>query len=176
MTPPAPDPDIDAVVTPEVKTWIGRTTALLSLPEEISASDLRRYTDATGDTNPLWMDDDAARAAGYRARIIPPMMILDLSWRLKSREGGMLWLKIPLPPNYDDVRNADFQAEWFAPVYVGDQISSRHRIVDIVAKRGRRGLGVYISRQTEHFNQSGALIMRVDAIVARFPRASVEAG
>src|SRR6185312_1198601 len=142
--------------------------------EEISASDLRRYTDATGDENPLWTNDEAARAAGYRARVVPPMMVLDLSWRLSDTQSGHLWLKIPLPPEYNDVRNADMEVEWFAPVYLGDRLAVRHRIVDIVAKRGRRGLGAYIARESEHFNQGGTLIARVNAVVARFPRARLE--
>ena len=53
--------DIGAVITDEVRAWIGLTTELMALPEEIAASDVRRYVEATGDTNPLWMDDAAAR-------------------------------------------------------------------------------------------------------------------
>jgi acyl dehydratase len=176
MTERAQDPEIDALITDEVRSWIGRTTELLTLPEDISASDIRRYTDATGDENPLWMDDEAARRAGYKARIVPPMMVLDLSWRLSDTQSGHLWLKIPLPPEYNDVRNADMEVEWLAPVYLGDRLSVRHRIVDIVAKRGRRGLGAYIARESKHFNQNGTLIARVNAIVARFARARLGAG
>ena len=174
MTEIANDPEIDAVLTPEVKSWIGRTTELLSIPEEVAASDLRRYLDATGDTNPLFTSDEAARAAGYRARILPPMMVIDLSWRLHATEEGRFWVKIPLPPAYSDVRNGGQEVEWFAPMYLGDRLSIRHRIVDIVVKRGRRGLGAYIDRKTEYFNQDGTLIARVNATAVRLPRARVE--
>ncbi len=59
----------ECILTEEVRPWIGRTTEPMLLPEEISASDVRRYVDATGDCNPLWIDDAAARAAGYRERL-----------------------------------------------------------------------------------------------------------
>ena len=64
---------VATVLTPEVRSWIGRATELMPLPEPIALSDIRRYVEATGDRNPLWLDDEAARAAGYRARVVPPM-------------------------------------------------------------------------------------------------------
>ena len=42
----------DTVITPELREWIGRKTPLRPL-EIISAADVRRYVDATGDANPL---------------------------------------------------------------------------------------------------------------------------
>ena len=59
---------------PNLLEWIGRKTPLRQL-EIISAADVRRYVDATGDANPLWLDDDFARAAGYRARLLPPTLV-----------------------------------------------------------------------------------------------------
>ena len=79
----------ETILTAEVRAWIGRTSALTQLPEEISASDVRRYIEATGDNNPLWSDDEAARAAGYRGCIVPPMLLTELIWRLKNTELGL---------------------------------------------------------------------------------------
>ena len=62
------------IITPELGASIGRETPLRQL-EIVSASDVRRYVDATGDANPLWLDDDFARAAGYHGRILPPMLV-----------------------------------------------------------------------------------------------------
>jgi acyl dehydratase len=162
------------VLTPEVLSWIGRTTEVMPLPEPIGPSDVRRYIEATGDYNPLWLDDDAARSAGYRARVVPPMMVIDLSWRLKNSEDGRLWHKIPLPPAYIDTRNAGTEIEWLHPVYVGDHLGIRHRITDLVAREGRRGLGVYISRETEYRILGGSVAALVRQTIVRFPAARVE--
>ena len=62
------------IITPELREWIGRKTPLRQL-EIISAADVRRYVDATGDANPLWLDDDFARGAGYRSRMLPPTLV-----------------------------------------------------------------------------------------------------
>jgi acyl dehydratase len=166
--------EIDAVITPEVRSWIGRCSDLLLLPEPVGASDVRRYVDATGDRNPLWLDDAAARAAGYRSRLVPPMMVIDLSWRVKNSDNGRLWQDIPLPPAYIDTRNANAEIEWLASVHIGDHLALRHRIDDIVAKPGRRGLGVYIAKQTEYSVLGGTTVAVVRQTVVRFPSQRLE--
>jgi acyl dehydratase len=166
-------PDVDAVITGETRAWIGRSSDLIPLPEEVTASDVRRYVEATGDHNPLWLDDKVARSAGYGGRVVPPMLVIDLVWRLKHKDAGRMTDRVPLPANYIDTRNVETEMEWLEPVYIGDRISIRHRIRDIVARPGRRGLGVYISRETEYVRADGRLVARVLQTVARFPRAAV---
>ena len=165
--------DIDSVITPEVRSWIGRTSEPMALPEEISASDVRRYIEATGDRNPLWLDDKAARAAGYKSRILPPMMVIDLGWRLHGEEGGRLWHRVPLPANYIDTRNAENEIEWLSEVYIGERLVIQHRLTDIVARAGRRGLGVYITRETEFRVSDGRLAARMRQTIVRFPKATL---
>lgn len=165
--------DVDAVITDETRAWIGRSSELMPLPEEVAASDVRRYVEATGDHNPLWLDDEVARSAGYRGRVVPPMLVIDLVWRLKHTDAGRMTDRVPLPANYIDTRNVETEMEWLEPVYIGDRISIRHRIRDIVARPSRRGLGVYISRETEYVRADGRLVTRMVQTVARFPRAAV---
>jgi acyl dehydratase len=167
--------DVDAVITDETRAWIGRSSELVPLPEEVAASDVRRYVEATGDHNPLWLDDEVARSAGYCGRVVPPMLVIDLVWRLKNADAGRMTDRVPLPVNYIDTRNVETEMEWLEPVYIGDRISIRHRIRDIVARPGRRGLGVYITRETEYVRADGRLVARMSQTVARFPKAAVGA-
>jgi acyl dehydratase len=157
-----------------VRSWIGRATELMPLPEEVTASDVRRYVETTGDCNPLWLDDEVARSAGYRARVVPPMLLIELVWRLKSTDASRMTDRVPLPPSYVDTRNVETSMEWLEPVYVGDRISIRHCIRDIVGRSGRRGLGVYITRETEYVRADGHPVARVLQTVARFPKLAVE--
>ena len=59
--------ELDSLITPEMRACIGRTSPVVSLPEEISASDVRRYAQAVGDDNPLWRDDEVAQRTGTAA-------------------------------------------------------------------------------------------------------------
>lgn len=163
-----PDRSVDQIVTAEVRAWIGRGTEGTPIPEALAAGDIRRYVEATGDRNPLWLDDDRARAAGYRGRAIPPMMLIGLSWRLG--DNGRLQHQIPLPAEYTNVRNASLEVEWFGPAHVGDVVAISHRLVDIVGRSGRRGIGVYITRATDYCRQAdGELLARVQQTTVRLP-------
>lgn len=62
--------DANSIITPEMRACIGYASEVAILPEEIAGSDVRRYSDATGDTNPLWMNEEYARRAGYRGRVV----------------------------------------------------------------------------------------------------------
>src|SRR6516225_8240557 len=83
----------DAIITPELCAWIGRETPLHKL-EIIAPSDVRRYVDATGDANPLWLDDDFARSVGYQARILPPTLVGWVPFSFKEGPSG----PIRIPP------------------------------------------------------------------------------
>ncbi|HEY3304099.1 MAG TPA: MaoC family dehydratase [Candidatus Binatia bacterium] len=169
---------IETLISDELRSWIGRSSRRLPLPEAVSASDIRRYVDATEDRNPLWLDDDAARAAGYKGRVVPPMLVLELTRRAQdeSGEGADWWHKLPLPPDYTDTRNAGGELEWLAPVYVGDRLALESSIVDIVARQGRAGLGIYVTREERVLNQGGEVVLKRRQMLARFPKKEYKDG
>ena len=77
----------ESILTPELRSWIGRRSRLAQL-ETISTSDVRRYVDATGDANPLWLDDDFARSAGYRSRLLPPTLVGWVPFSMKEGDSA----------------------------------------------------------------------------------------
>ena len=115
----------ESIITPELRSWIGRKSPLANL-EIMSASDVRRYVDATGDANPLWLDDEFARAAGYRSRLLPPTLVGWVPFSMKEGETASrydnidLRRQLPLPGNYTNVRNAGSETEWLQPAYAGE--------------------------------------------------------
>lgn len=160
--------DISTIITPEMRARIGYASEVAVLPEQLSGSDVRRYVEATGDRNPLWLDEEYARAAGYRGRVVPPLMIIQLyRWTGKTFTG---WEKVPFPAGYTDVRNAGQEVEWLRPLYVGERPTVQHRIVDIVAREGRRtGVGIYLSRVSDFRNDAGETVALVRATSVRLP-------
>jgi acyl dehydratase len=164
----------DELITPELSRWIGRKTPPRPL-ETIAASDVRRYVDATGDANPLWLDNDFARSAGYNGRILPPMLVGWMPFSFKestdraNTNPGDLRRQLPLPAEYTNVRNAGSETEWLEPVYLGEQLSTRTRITDIVARQGKAGLGIYITQEEQLFNADGRVVLRRVHTLAVFP-------
>jgi 3-oxo-4,17-pregnadiene-20-carboxyl-CoA hydratase alpha subunit len=164
----------DTIITPELRGWIGRRTPLREL-EIINASDVRRYVDATGDANRLWLDDDYARGAGYRGRILPPTLV---GWAPFSFKEGTerassdltdLRRQLPLPAGYTNVRNAGSETEWVQPAYLGEQLSTQSAIIDIVARQGKAGLGIYISQEEQVLNFKQEIVLRRRHTLAVFP-------
>ena len=170
--------DPQSIITEEIRSWIGHTSPPVALPEAISASDVRRYVQATGDANPLWLDEEFARAAGYRGRVVPPIMVKELSWRLGGERGEGRGTrddrKIPFPPEYTDNRNAGSEVEWLRPVYLGDQLTIQEKICDIVARHGRAGLAIYVTRESEFRNDAGEVVLRRRTTTVKLPRSSIE--
>ena len=56
----------------------------------VTADDIRDFAPALGDLNPLYLDRQAARAAGYPAIIAPPTFCMQL-------RGGKMLPEVPLP-------------------------------------------------------------------------------
>ena len=164
----------DAVITAELLEWIGRKTPLRQL-EIISAADVRRYVDATGDANPLWLDDDFARAAGYRARLLPPTLVGWVPFSFKegteraNSDPSDLRRQLPLPSEYTNVRNAGSETEWVEPAYLGDQLATQSTILDITARPGKAGWGIYISQEEQVLNSQQQIVLRRRHTLAVFP-------
>jgi acyl dehydratase len=165
---------LESIITPELRSWIGRKSALANL-EIMSASDVRRYVDATGDANPLWLDDEFARAAGYRGRLLPPTLVGWVPFSMKEGDSASsahatdLRRQLPLPPGYTNVRNAQSETEWLQPSYIGEQLSTQSHVVDIVARQGRVGLGIYVTQEEQILNSRQEIVMRRRHTVAVFP-------
>jgi acyl dehydratase len=164
----------DSIITPELRGWNGRKSPLTRL-EIMTVSDIRRYVDATGDANPLWLDDDFARAAGYRSRLLPPTLVGWVPFSLRESADGSgsdatdLRRQLPLPDGYTNVRNAGSETEWLQEVCVGEELSTQSYVVDIVAHQGRAGLGIYVTQEEQILNARHEIVMRRRHTVAVFP-------
>jgi acyl dehydratase len=161
--------EVDSLVTDEMRACIGRTSPIRTLPEEISASDVRRYVEAIGDQNPLWTDDELARSVGYRGRRVPPILVRELRWRIDEQEvaEGDTWTGLVLPPNFTSTRNAGQEVEWLAPVYIGDRLAYQTRLTDVFGRQGRNGPIIFTKRETEIRNQHGVPVARVTGTSAK---------
>src|SRR5262245_32482895 len=160
-----------SMISAELHNWVGRKSPLIQL-EIMSASDVRRYVDATGDANPLWLDDAFARAADYQSRLLPPTLVGWVPFSMKegdSADTTDMRRLLPLPDGYTNVRNAGSETEWLQPAYVGEQLSAHSRIVDIVARQGRAGLGIYITQEEQILNSRQQIVMLRRHTVAIFP-------
>ena len=168
----------ETIISDELRRCIGHRGPVRSL-EPLSASDVRRYVDATGDANPLWVDDDFARSAGYRRRLLPPILVGWTPFSFKEPEDGKgstvdVRRQLPVPRDYTNVRNAGSETEWLKPVHLGEPLSCQSRIVDITAREGKMGMGIYVTQMEEVRNGEGELVFTRRHTVALFPERTVK--
>jgi acyl dehydratase len=111
---------------------------------------IREYALAVGETNPLYLDPQAARAAGHRDVVAPPMFVVVYS-------GAALG-----PALFDPEVGIDFarlvhggqEFRWGPLVVAGDEITTTVSVKDI-SERAGNGTFVFESQST---NQDGATV------------------
>ena len=65
-----------SLLTPELRALVGRETSYTA-PEELGRAAMRYFALAIGDHNPLYTDQEFARAHGYPDVIAPPTLICE---------------------------------------------------------------------------------------------------
>src|SRR5689334_13760230 len=136
--------ETQALITDEAKSLIGQETEVYL--GEISLRDCQRYAIAVGDLNPLYFDEDYARASAYGGLIAPPNMLTAIrAWGAGAREDelapdGVVDLpeeKLPIRLKRRMAGGQDLQ--FHAPVRPGDRITRRGGIVSLEEHSGRSG-------------------------------------
>jgi len=152
----------DILVTPELKSAIGRTIDERS--GVVYRKEFQRWAAAVGDLNPLYFQEEQAKANGYRDVIMPPMFLGQLmnavTFLGDLRPDGIPAtgdLDIPLPER----RMMGGEETWFyAPVYPDDVLTATRKLANIEEKHGRSGAFVLVKWETTYFNQHRDLVAK----------------
>jgi len=134
----------------------------------ITAEGSQRYAQAVGDLNPVYFDEGAARAAGYRTLIVPPTYVAYALVQGRSlADIGVDGLFVGERPIRLEVARIMFGGEewdFLAPVHVGDAVTGEVRLAAIDQKDGTKGPFVRITREITYRNGSGDVVARTRQI------------
>jgi acyl dehydratase len=108
---------------------------------------VREYAHAVGETNPLHIDVEAARAAGHRDVVAPPMFAVVYT----SPAIGPAMLDPEVGIDFARMVHGAQEFAWGPLVVAGDEIATEVEVVD-VSERGGMGFFVFESRSD---NQDG---------------------
>jgi acyl dehydratase len=114
---------------------------------EVGAEKVREFATAIGAENPVHHDHDAAKAAGFRDLVAPPMFCVVYS----ARAMGRAILDPELGINLATMLHGSQEFEWDEPVCDGDVISTTATCREIYERDGK---GFYVF-ETISTNQEG---------------------
>jgi acyl dehydratase len=97
----------------------------------IDAWRVQLWCQAIGETDPVYTDPQAARAAGHRACPVPPTYLKAVEGDHCTSAELLQMLKVPL----QGVLHAEQHFTQHIPVYVGDTLEVSRQIVDIYDKK-----------------------------------------
>jgi acyl dehydratase len=107
-------------------------TRLAPLSVEVERGRLRFFAQAIGETDPLYVDVDAARAAGHPDLPVPPTFFFSLSL---ERLGGFGYLA-DVGVDLRRILHGEQTFEYHALAHAGDTLMLHEEITDVVEKKG----------------------------------------
>ena len=114
---------------------------------EVGREKIREYANAVGESSPVHHDPEAAKAAGFRGVVAPPMFCVVYS----AGAMGPAILDPELGINLMMMVHGEQEFEWGEPVVAGDTITTSATIKDIFDKKGMK----FYVFESESKNQDG---------------------
>ncbi|MGE4281857.1 MAG: MaoC family dehydratase N-terminal domain-containing protein [Magnetospirillum sp.] len=129
------------------KRHIGHT--LPNFTVEVETGRLRFFAKATGQTDPVYCDEDKARAAGHPSLPVPPTFLFCLEMESPNPTAMRELLNIDI----GRVLHAEQHFSYQAMAHAGDRLRFEPRIADIYDKKN--GALEFVVRETRVTNQHG---------------------
>lgn len=147
------------LLTDELRALIGREVHYPAR-EELGRASIRYFALAMGDENPLYTDDDYAKAAGHASVIAPPTLVVETcqyAHRAPDRDGyiGHEWhLDVP---DCRLIRGGN-DYEFHRPVRPDDRIDVTWTLENIVEKPSSRGGTQLFVTSVARYRSGGELL------------------
>lgn len=119
---------------------------------DVEKGAIRKFVDAIGDADPIYRDEQAAQAAGFKTIVAPPTFLCTFRAQelpdLHLVFGGRVRL------------NGGNAYEYHQPVYAGDTITVTAQYADVAERTGRTGKMVFVCTDLTFTNQHGEVVAR----------------
>ena len=126
---------------------------------EISSEMILDFSQASGEVNPIYVDEERARESEYGSIVAPPTFC-----NLFVNGGEKPDIKL----EFGDIGFFAGQAiESLAPIRPGDTVEVTSRLKEVYAKTGRSGKMVFAVWETKFDNQHGETVALVDESYVR---------
>jgi acyl dehydratase len=131
------------------RSALGVESAAVSYDVEKGA--IRKFAEAIGDDEPIYYDETAAQAAGFKTILAPPTFLCTF----RAQELPDLQIQ------FGRVRlNGGNEYEYYKPIYAGDTITLTAKYADVSERSGRTGNMVFVITELTFTNQHGEVVAK----------------
>lgn len=118
---------------------------------DVEKGQLRLFAKATGETNPIFFDEVAAKTAGYPAIPAPPTFAFCLASLAPLVKGSLRDMGVPI----EKVLHGEQHFTYHKQIFAGDRVTLKTKVIDIYDKKG--GALEFVVTDTTSHNQRGEL-------------------
>lgn len=140
------------------KNFIGKELASFSVTAE--AGQLRFFAKAIGETNPIYVNEQAARDAGHPALPLPPTFLFSLEFNIPSNSWREEMGIVP-----SRILHGEESFKYHRMAYAGDTLHFSMRIADVYDKKG--GALEFVVRETRVTNQRGEHVADLRSVLVQ---------
>ena len=140
------------------KKFIGKVLPPFSAVAE--AGQLRLFAKATGETNPVYLDESAVRDAGHAALPLPPTFLFSLEFQQPDTS----W-RDELGIQMSRILHGEQSFTYHRLAHAGDVLRFESRIADIYDKKN--GALDFVVRETRVTNQKGEHVADLRSVLVQ---------
>jgi acyl dehydratase len=152
------------VITEEARRWADREYPRFEM--QVTATDIAKFAHATGETNPIHFDREAAAAAGHPDVIAPTLFPYVVRMHASAlvppdqlEPDGSPSADVPPLPTRRAMAG-ETSVVFGEPIVAGDLITVEKRLAQMYEKEGRSGPLVFVEMEFTFSNQRGELVAR----------------
>lgn len=123
-------------------------------PFQVTKETIQAFSHSIQESNPCYLDEAAARAAGYRGLVAPPTLCTIYVRQIALPDINLKFGRLRF--------HAGQRVQPGAPIVAGDWITASSYLKEVYPKTGRSGTMVFVVWKTKFFNQTGEVVADVE--------------
>lgn len=131
----------------------------------VEAEAARGFARAIGETNPVFFEEAAALAQGYRGLPIPPTYAFCLKHLGAAPDGVLRTLGVE--GGSGKLLHAEQAFEYLIPICAGDRLCFRERVADVFEKKGGALTFIVLETQVTDERQQLCAVIRHTEVIRR---------
>jgi acyl dehydratase len=139
------------------KSFIGHV--LPAVQWDVEKGRLRAFARAVGETRPEYIDEGAARAAGYPSLMAPLTMLFSAELDHGSTQALLHTLGVDIAK----ILHGEQSFTYHGPVFAGDVLRIEARVTDITDKKS--GALEFITKESKATNQRGERVGEMRSVI-----------